>query len=109
MEFDHAAFGVINLETAFAVARTFASEIQLEVLLEKIVINPRKILNLPVPEISEDGAANLTFFQPDASWNYAEESVRSKSKNSPFIGSNLKGKVFAVANKGQFILNQLVK
>lgn len=106
LEFDHAAFGIINLETAFAVARTFAPEIPLEVLLEKIVINPRKILNLPLPEITNDAEANLTFFQPDTIWLYSEEMVRSKSKNSPFIGKELKGKVFAIANKGQFILNQ---
>ena len=106
LEFDHAAFGMTNLETAFAVARTFAKELPLEVILEKMTVNPRRILNLPQPEIKENAEANLTFFQPDAGWVYAGEKVRSKSKNSPFIGMELTGKVFGTVHKGQFTRNE---
>jgi len=106
LEFDHAAFGMINLETAFAVARTYAQELPLEVILEKMIFNPRKILNLPQPEIKENAEANLTFFQPDAKWVYEEKSVRSKSKNSPFIGLELAGKIFGTIHKGQFTRNE---
>ncbi|MBK0402146.1 dihydroorotase [Adhaeribacter sp. BT258] len=106
LEFDHAAFGMINLETAFSVARTFARELPLEVILEKIITNPRKILNLPQPEIKENSDANLTFFKPDGTWVYAENKVRSKSKNSPFIGMELTGKVFGTVHKGQFTRNE---
>lgn len=106
LEFDQAAFGMINLETAFAVARTFAKELPLEVLLEKLVINPRRILNLEMPEIKPETEANLTFFQPNQTWTYAEETVKSKSRNSPFIGMELTGRVFATVHKGQIVINQ---
>ncbi|MFC5269550.1 dihydroorotase [Adhaeribacter terreus] len=106
LEFDHAAFGMINLETAFAVVRTYAKELPLEVILEKMIVNPRRILNLPQPEIKENVDANLTFFQPDVSWVYAENTVRSKSKNSPFIGMELTGKVFGTVHNGQFVRNE---
>lgn len=106
LEFDHAAFGIINLETALAAALTFAPEVPLDVVLQKMVINPRKILQLPLPEIKENAEANLTFFQPEVSWTYAAEQVKSKSRNSPFLGKTLKGKIVAVAHKGHFILNQ---
>jgi dihydroorotase len=105
LEFDQAAFGMINLETAFAAVRTFCPELPLELVLEKMVVNPRKILNLPLPEITDGAAANLTFFQPETIWICAEENIKSKSKNSPFLGRELKGKVFGVAHKGQFIGN----
>ncbi|KAA9345511.1 dihydroorotase [Adhaeribacter soli] len=108
LEFDHAAFGITNLETAFAVACTYAKELPLETVLEKMVVNPRKILNLPLPEIEEGAEANLTFFQPEQSWIYEEENIRSKSHNNPFIGQQLTGKVFGIVNKGQFILNDPV-
>ena len=106
LEFDQAAFGMINLETAFAVVRTFAQELPLEVILEKMTVNPRRILNLPQPEIKENAEANLTFFQPDATWVYDENNIRSKSKNSPFIGMGLKGKVLGTYHKGQFTRNE---
>jgi dihydroorotase len=109
LEFDQAAFGMINLETAFAAARTYCAELTIEVLLQKFVINPRKILKMPVPEIKVGNLANLTFFQPDKSWVYTEESIKSKSKNSPFIGKELKGKVVGIAMKNQIILNEISK
>ena len=106
LEFDHAAFGIINLETAFAVACTFASELPLEVVLEKMIVAPRRILNIPVPQLEIGAEANLTFFQPEQSWVYSEANGRSKSNNSPFFGRELRGKVFGIANKGQFIRNE---
>ncbi len=105
LEFDHAAFGIINLETAFAAVRTFAPELSLDVFLEKVIVNPRKILNLPIPTIEAEAPANLTFFKPDQPWVYSEDKIRSRSRNSPFIGQTLTGQVFGIVNKGQFIRN----
>lgn len=109
LEFDQAAFGVTNLETAFSVACTFAKELPLEVVLEKVIVNPRRILNLPLPEIKEGAEANLTFFQPDATWVYAEDTRKSKSRNNPFLGQELTGSVFGIVNKGQFVRREAEK
>jgi dihydroorotase len=100
---------MINLETAFAVVRTFCPQLPLEIVLEKIVINPRKILKLEIPQIAENSTANLTFFQPDKTWTYEEANGRSKSKNSPFLGKELKGEVFGIIHKGQFIRKEKQK
>ena len=96
LEFDMAEFGVIGLETVFACVNTYNKELSLENIIEKITDNPRKILRLKNPEIKEGAKANLTVFSPNEKFVYEEKSIVSKSKNSPFIGKTLKGKVIKV-------------
>ncbi len=103
-EFDLAAYGIVGLETAFAVANTAIQKtISLDKLIEKFTIHPRKILSLPVPVIKEGEQANLTLFDSEAEWKVEENHIKSKSKNTPFIGTMLKGKPVAVFNKGLWI------
>jgi len=74
-------------------------------LIEKLSVAPRKIFGLAVPEIKEGIAANLTLFDPGASVIFDESMIKSKSKNSAFIGRQLKGKVIGIVNKNQVVLN----
>jgi dihydroorotase len=104
-EFDQADFGMIGLETAFAAFNTFNRNIKIEKFVEKVTIAPRKILKLNLPKIKEGEHANLTLFDPNKEWTFSKENIRSKSKNSPFIGKKLKGKVVAVFNKNKYLLN----
>jgi len=106
VEFDHAAFGMIGLETTFAAANTNRGKMSLEKLISKISINPRKILNLPIPEIKEEAEANLTFFDPDKKWKFEEKYIHSKSKNTPFIGTVFQGKALGIYNKGKLQLSK---
>jgi dihydroorotase len=99
LEFDMAEFGIIGLETAFAVANTFKKDLDLVQLIEKFTINPRKILKIQQPKIAVGEIANLTLFAPQQTWTYHLQDVQSQSKNSPFIGRELKGKVLGVFNK----------
>ena len=96
LEFDMAEFGVIGLETVFASVNTNNKELSLEDIIEKITDNPRKILRLKNPEISDGAKVNLTVFTPKEEWIYEEKNIISKSKNSPFIGKTFKGKVLNV-------------
>ena len=106
LEFDLADFGIINLETAFAVANTaFSGALSTELLIDKFVTGPRAILGRPVPVIKEGEAANLTLFQPDQTWVPMEAETLSKSKNSPFYGKELKGRVLGIIHKGQVVLH----
>ncbi|MCX2742194.1 dihydroorotase [Pontibacter anaerobius] len=104
LEFDLAEFGIINLETAFAVANTFL-ELPLEALIEKLTVNPRRILGLPEARLAVGEAANMTIFAPDQTWLPSVEKSKSKSYNSPFFGRELKGKVLGTIHKGQLVLN----
>lgn len=102
-EFDHAGFGIIALQTAFATANeSLKNKINLDDWITTITSNPRKILNIEIPEIKVGAKANLTLFNPDLTWELKEEDIVSKSKNSPFIGKKLTGKALAIINKNQF-------
>lgn len=98
LEFDMADFGIIGLETAFAVANTYG-QLPIEALIEKLTTNPAGLLRLTSNTISEESPANLTVFNPDQEWTFTEKDIRSKSKNTPFVGHKLKGKVLAIVNK----------
>lgn len=96
LEFDMAEFGVIGLETVFSSINTNNEKLSLEEIIEKITDNPRRILRLTNPTIKEGEKANLTVFAPNETWVYEEKKIVSKSRNSPFIGKTLKGKVIRV-------------
>lgn len=103
LEFPYAEFGMTGLETAFALCRTYLDkQLSLQDLVRLWAIGPRKVLGLPVPEIKPGAPAELTLFSPDVSWTFSAAGIRSKSANTPFVGSDFKGKVVGVVSKGQF-------
>ena len=98
-EFDYAAFGIINAQTAFAVANTAISKsVPLEQLISLFTDGPAKVLGLERPTVSEGEAANITLFQPSEKFVFTKGDVLSKSDNSPFFGRELMGKVLGVIN-----------
>lgn len=98
LEFDLAEFGAIGLETAFAAVRMHFPELPLLTLVEKLAINPRRILGLPPLSLHEGAPAELTVFAADGEWTFTEKDVRSLSYNSPFLGKILRGRPFGVVN-----------
>ena len=97
LEFDHADFGITGLETAFSLSRMY-SGLPVEEIIEKITTHPRRILRLPTVRIGEGEPANLTFFDSDEKWDF--EKTASLSKNTPFLGQSLQGKVRGIINDG---------
>lgn len=98
LEFDHADFGITGLETAFSLA-LMHSGLSTEDVIEKLTDTPRRILRLAEVRIEEGAEANLTFFEPDSEWVFTKS--YSKSKNTPFLGQTLKGRVRGVINNGK--------
>jgi dihydroorotase len=96
VEFEVAEFGIIGLQTAFSLA--LKAGLNIELIVEKLAINPREILNVEVPTITEGHDANLVLFDLDGEWEYNKKNNKSKSYNSPFIGQHLKGKVLLTCN-----------
>lgn len=108
VEYLFAPFGIVGLETTIGLAITeLVSPGYLEMyqLIEKLSVNPRKILHLPEIEIKEGETANLTLIDPDIEWIVDVGKFKSKSKNSPFHGHKLKGKAIGIINHGQIILD----
>lgn len=105
-EFEYAKPGMIGLETCYGVmGAVFADALSPERWVELVSSNPRKLMNIPQPVIKEGAAANVTIFNPSATYVFDEAAIRSKSKNSAFIGKELKGKVIGIINNNQLKLN----
>ncbi len=94
-EFDLAPFGINGLETAIASIITFIVEkklLPLETLIEKITLNPAKILkNDTIGRLKEGLPANITVIDLKKEKIITNNFFLSKSKNSPYIGKKLKG------------------
>jgi dihydroorotase len=110
VEFIYAPNGIIGLDTAWSICvmrLLNPGHLTMEQIIEKMTVKPREILNLPIPEIKEGAKANLTIFNTDEEWTYTKERVRSKSKNSPYLGQTMTGRALAVYNKGRLAVNGL--
>ena len=96
VEFEVAEYGIIALQTVFPILLKAGLDINL--IVQKLAIKPREILNVESASIIEGKVANLTLLDPNAEWEYTKLNNQSKSYNSPFIGQNLKGKVVLSCN-----------
>lgn len=104
-EFDHAAFGMINLQTSFSAANTaLYGKVPLGRYISKITNSPRQILGIENIELKEGEKANLTLFSPNEKWTLNKEDIVSKSKNTPFINKELTGKVYGIINNNQLAI-----
>jgi dihydroorotase len=99
VEFEVAEYGITGLQTAFSLA--LKAGLPVELIVEKLAINPREILGVETPVIAEGENANLVIFDTDAEWEYSAANNKSKSANSPYIGHSLKGKVLLTYNNQQ--------
>ncbi|MBK8943798.1 MAG: dihydroorotase [Ignavibacteriae bacterium] len=103
-EFIYAPNGILGLETQLGLALSelvHKNHLSIPQLIEKLSINPRKILNIPIPQISVGEKANLTIFDPNEIWTVDIKKFKSKSKNSPFDKRLLTGKPIAVINNSK--------
>jgi dihydroorotase len=108
LEFDLAEFGMLGLQTFFPFILQKKNGDDLYNLIEKFTVNPRKILNLPVPVIKEGEKAEITIFDPEMKWTYDTETNMSKSVNSPMFGKNLTGAVIGTINNGKMFFNKFI-
>ncbi len=105
LEFAHAAFGMIGLETAFAVANTaLKGHMSLRRIVERFSHGPRAVLGLPTSHITEGTLADLTLFDPNCDWTFSAADIVSRSKNTPFIGQHFVGRPLGIVANGKAVL-----
>ena len=105
VEFEYAKYGMIGLQTSFAIIRTIFPALTLEKLVALFCSTPRKIFDLPIPSIKENETACLSLFA-DVEWTLNADNIYSKSLNTAFIGKTFKAKPFGIINKDQVFLNE---
>lgn len=98
VEFALAADGAIALQTLLPMV--LQAGLSPQELVEKLAINPRKIMGIALPEIAEGAQAELVLFHPTASWTFDASTNLSRSANSPLFGQQLTGKVLWACNNG---------
>lgn len=100
VELEIAAFGIIALQTVLPLL--IKAGLDAALIAEKLAVNPRKLLNLPIPTLKVGEKANFTIYNPTQEWEYNSSNNFSKSSNSPLLGKTLKGKVNLVYNNNQY-------
>ncbi len=100
MEFDGAKNGTIGLESAFGALLTV---LPLEKVIEKLT-SGKTTFGIENQPIDEGKIANITLFNPEGKSIFTKENILSKSKNSAFLGVELKGKTYGIFNQGKLVL-----
>ncbi|WP_276166605.1 dihydroorotase [Zobellia alginiliquefaciens] len=101
VEFDNASYGTIGLESAFgSLNQLLDTETAIDLLTKG-----RERYGLKTPELKEGNSACLTLFNPEEAYIFNENNIGSTSKNSMFLGAELKGKVYGTINNEKYSNN----
>jgi dihydroorotase len=95
LPFEDAASGAVALETLLpaALRLVHSGDLTLPQLFRALSLNPAKRLGLPGGRLSPGAPADLILFDPDAPFQLDRATLRSKSKNTPFDGARMQGRV----------------
>jgi dihydroorotase len=97
-EFDAAPPGIIGFETAFSLGYkqlVLGKALSLADYIARLTVVPRRILNLPTTAVTAGSEAELVVLDLKAEWTYESPRVFSLSRNSPFLGWTMHGRVSA--------------
>ena len=106
VEFDRAPFGIVGLETAVPLVfdrLVHAGRIPVRRAIELLSSNPARVLNLPGGTLAEGSPADITIIDPDRVVTIDAPSLKSRSKNTPFHGWQLRGAVAATVMGGRVV------
>jgi len=102
VEFENGAYGTIGMESLFG---SLGDKLELEKTIACLTEKPCKRFDLPVSIIEKDSKAELTLFDPDLVYIFEKDAILSKSKNSAFLGKELKGKAYGIYANKKLVLN----
>jgi dihydroorotase len=104
VEFDRAPFGIVGLETAVSLVfdrLVHPGIIRLSRMVELLSVNPARILRVPGGTLAAGAPADITIVAPDLRVRVDAKALRSRSKNTPFDGWELRGGVAATIVGGR--------
>jgi len=103
VEFDHASFGNITLQTAFC-ALLSKNEFTVEEIITIFSKRNRAFLQINPAPIEVGSIADLTFFTTEATTLFSKDELISATYNTPFLNQTLTGKVFGILHNGQLVI-----
>ena len=109
VEFDHAPFGIIGLETALPVCFTqlvVPGIISIPQLIAKMTVGPAEVLGIGNYDLSAGNAADITVFDPEAEYVVDKNKFYSKSRNTPFDGMSVRGQINLTIVDGKIVYRQ---
>lgn len=111
LPFEEAASGAVALETLLPAAMRLyhAGQIGLPQLFRALALNPARRLGLPQGRLAEGAPADLVLFDPDAPFVLDRFTLRSKSKNTPFDGARMEGRVLATFVGGRQVFGEAMQ
>jgi dihydroorotase len=100
IEFDHAKYGTIGLEAAFGALQTvFTTKKAVSLLTQG-----KSRFGIKETTINVGETANLSLFNPEGKYQFNKTDITSKSKNSAYLGMDLKGKVYGVVANNKVVI-----
>jgi len=109
-EFERAPNGITGLETALGLALRVLHRgqgLSLTKILSLMSTAPAAIVSLAGRgSLAVGSIADVVIFDPAAEWNFAAKESRSKSKNTPFDGAPMLGRVHATISEGRIVFRQ---
>lgn len=102
LEFSLSLDGTIGLESLFGIVNNV---LDIDTIIRALTQNPRQIFGITPTQITEGSTADLTLFTTVGSSIFSEAGILSTSKNSAFLGKELKGKVYGIYANGQLVTN----
>ena len=105
VEYQNACFGIVGLETALPLSLKLVDEkiLSMSDAIRKLTATPAQIFNLDAGNLSIGKEADVLIFNPDIKYSIDVSKFHSKSKNSPFDGWKVKGKVFHTLARGKIV------
>jgi dihydroorotase len=107
-EFAAAAPGMIGLELCvpLLLSLVHSGALPLARLVDALTRAPAKVVGLPVPQIRDGAQADLVLVDPNATHTIDAARLRTKGRNSPFLGKNVQGKVRMTVVHGRVAFDQ---
>jgi dihydroorotase len=104
-EFTEAPFGIVGLETALSLTLALVEEgvLTLESAVEKLATSPARAFSLDAGTLAVGVPADVTIVDPQAQWEVDPSRFRSKSRNTPFAGWKVKGRVTTTIVSGRVV------
>ena len=109
VEFDHAPFGIIGLETAFPLCFTelvTKGVLTIPQLIEKFTTGPADILGMKDYSLAPGNAADIAVIDPEAKWTINKNEFYSKARNTPFDGFEVQGRVIMTVVGGKVVFRR---